>query len=231
MNQKLDELKNVGLNLIATIEVAKLPTEIIEYFKNNQVELNLEQDTLCLIANGGRTLWDHLPRPLNESLHPIDQFSIDQITKLDVDARILFPHEHLNIPLQKLGRLLNLSRPSLLGLDINKEYGVWFAFRGAFLTTKKINSKPHTNFESPCDSCIEKPCISACPANAIKNQNTPDLQNCIEFRLKENSECADKCLARLACPYQKIHQYKTEQIKYHMTRREHIENLMMIRSK
>lgn len=225
MNQKLDELKSVGLNLIATIEVAKLPTEIIEYFKTHQIEFNTEEDTLCLIANGGSTLWDHLPHPLNELTHPFDQFSIDQMKKLDVNARILFPHAQLNIPLQKIGRFLNLSRPSLLGLDINKEFGVWFAFRGAFLTSQKINSKTHEAFESPCNNCIEKPCISACPANAIKTKNMPDLKRCIEFRLTKNSKCVDKCLARLACPYQKIHQYKTEQITYHMTRNSHIKDL------
>lgn len=221
---KSDELAKFGLNLFAAVEVSTLPQDIVDIFINQKIPFQPE-DTLCVIASGGRDLWNHLPHPLNELEHPIDQFSITQIKKIDKDARVIFPHDEWNIPLQRLGRFLNLSRPSLLGLDINDEYGVWFAFRGAFLTTQKLKAKTKKHFESPCNRCVAKPCIKACPVGAVNSNCEFKLNECANHRLSSNSTCADRCLARLACSYQAQHQYKMEQIQYHMTRTVHLRKL------
>jgi hypothetical protein len=223
-------LYSLGLNLIAATEVSKLPPDLINFFSKKNISFQLT-DTLCLIASGGKELWEHLPHPLNEFDHPIDQFSIDQMKKIQVeqkiDVRILFPHPFLHIPLQKIGRFLNLSRPSFLGLDINDNYGAWFAFRGAFLTTKKLNLPSLLSFESPCDACTDRPCVNACPSKAIASKDELKMNLCIDYRLNPNSNCSDKCHARLACPYQKEHQYKMEQINYHMTTKAHLKKLSM----
>lgn len=222
---KIENLKALGLNLFASVEVGKLPDDILGIMDDQQIPY-CKEDTLCIIGHGGKDLWEHLPRPLNENLHPIDTFSTEQMKKIDADCQILFPHQVWNIPLQRIGKFLNISRRSLLGIDINKDFGLWFAFRGVFLTKEKINETKYESFNSPCDSCETKPCISSCPASAVvSNGESFKLNQCVDYRLKQNSPCADRCLARLACPYQNQHQYKLEQIQYHMTRKAHLKKL------
>lgn len=219
-----NELNHFGLNLFVGTEMAKLPAEITQFFIDQQITYD-KTDMLYLLANGGAELWNHLPHPLSAEDHPIDQFSIEQIKKIDPEARILFPHPQWNIPLQRIGRFLNLSRPSLLGLDINDEYGLWFAFRGAFLSSLKLETKTRASFESPCLSCQDRPCQSACPAQAVAADSPFLLKQCADYRLSANSNCQDRCLARLACPYQKDKQYKMEQLNYHMGNIAHLKRL------
>lgn len=219
-----NELNHFGLNLFVGTEMAKLPAEITQFFIDQQITYD-KADMLYLLANGGADLWNHLPHPLSPEDHPIDLFSIEQIKKIDPAARILFPHTKWNIPLQRIGRFLNLSRPSLLGLDINDEFGLWFAFRGAFLSTLKIETKTRASFNSPCLSCQERPCLSACPAQAVAEDSHFKLNLCADYRLSANSNCSDRCLARLACPYQKDKQYKMEQLNYHMSSIAHLKRL------
>ncbi|MFA6238564.1 MAG: hypothetical protein WC635_14615 [Bacteriovorax sp.] len=210
-------LADTGLNLFQSIEVSKLPKEILEIFYKQNIPFE-SNDTLYLFASGGRDLWNRLTHPLNESEHPIDHFSISQIKKMDPKARILFPHEEWNVPLQRLGRLLNISRPSPLGMDISNEYGLWFAFRGVFLSKQKFKTEKYKLFKSPCESCADKPCISACPGSALNPAGDFKIAKCADYRLSRDSKCAQTCLSRMICPYKAEHQYSEEQIHYHMTR-------------
>ncbi|MBC7429584.1 MAG: hypothetical protein H7336_13285 [Bacteriovorax sp.] len=151
-----------------------------------------KKKTLCLIGHGGKTLWENLPEV--KSSNPIDDFSISQmnwfaenILKSKID--ILFPDDEQIIKLQQLGRFLGLSHQSPLGFDISNEFGLWFAFRGVFLTDKKIPLIKLAPQKFPCESCTEKLCLAA-------------------------SEISD---ARLKCPVKNEHQYGLEQRNYHQS--------------
>lgn len=184
---KLIDFKSLGFNLVAQIEMSNVPYELKEIC--NEYGINYEaDDRLCLMASGGNALWKKLPHPLDKENHPIDQYSIDQIKRIDPFARIFFPDNKKTIPLQKIGRILNMSKPSLLGIDINDEFGLWFAFRGVFITKKKFALEVKADFISPCQNCQDKEC--------------------------QNIELFHK--ARLACPYKNEHRYCDEQIQYHL---------------
>jgi epoxyqueuosine reductase len=219
---KTENLLNLGLNIFAAVEVSKLPKDILDIFNAQKIPYS-DNDTLCLIGAGGKDLWNHLSHPLNENNHPIDHYSIEAMKNLDQNIQIIFPHPQWNIPLQRIGRFLNISRQSLLGIDINKEFGLWFAFRVAFLTQKKIREFKYESFNSPCESCETRDCSLTCPASAVALDFK--LDRCANHRLLKDSSCGDRCLARMACPYQKQHQYQLEQIQYHMTRADHLKKL------
>jgi hypothetical protein len=216
-----------GLNLFAATQLKNLPEDILDLLKKDNIIFDPD-DTICLIGHGGNTLWKNLSHPLNEHTHPIDNFSIEQMKLfakeiLQSEIQILFPHEKHVIPLQRLARFMNLSRASHLGLDISREYGVWFAFRGAFIVKNHKLEVAHESFISPCETCSDRPCLTACPVQAPAPVFR--LETCATYRLSKNSSCSDRCHARLACPYKSEHRYDIEQINYHMTRTAHLSRL------
>ena len=129
----IKKLKKSGLNIFASIEIEKLPRDILDIFHTQNIKYS-KDDTLCLVGSGGQKLWEKLNHPLNENQHPIDKYTIEQMKVFDPNIQIIFPHPTFNIPLQKISRFLNISRQSLIGIDIHRQ----FLFRTTPLT--KINA-------------------------------------------------------------------------------------------
>ncbi len=231
MEQHLRELAALGLNIFASCRVDRLPEEITSALTSGGITLDQNQ-SLCVIGHGGKTLWTHLPKPVWEADHPVDNFVLRHVNRLnetvfkDSTLKILYPSPEHQIPLQKIGRFLNIGRPSLLGLDINSGFGVWFAYRAAFLTNAKVPEKFWTEFRSPCDTCDDKPCRAVCPSGAVGVAPEKfNLSACAVYRFSENSKCGDRCLSRMNCSYKPEHQYPLEQQQYHMGRTAHLARL------
>lgn len=179
---QLRELSQVGLNLFSSAPVSSIPKEIYSFSENQKSK------TLVIIGHGGKTLWEHVKKTsshLDPSAHPIDQFSLSHIKSFAVNIlkdehiEILFPNDDYLLPLQKLGRFFNLAQKSALEIDISKEYGLWFAYRGVFLTDKPLPIISPLAFCSPCDTCHVRPCLTGgrnyCPYKS-EHQYTPSQQ-------------------------------------------------------
>lgn len=180
----IHSLRGLGLNIFLSTKVSDLPDNIYP-FSDEQ-----KNKTLCLLGHGGRELWKHIPD--RNIPNPIDSFCINQMqlfaeNVLTNDIEILFPNDQIILPLQKIGRYFKLSQASPLGIDISNEFGLWFAYRGVFLTDKTIPLIKLGNSIFPCESCSDKPCLSVSDANE----------------------------ARMKCPFKREHQYTTQQRQYH----------------
>ncbi|MGZ3690744.1 MAG: hypothetical protein ACXVAX_04535 [Pseudobdellovibrio sp.] len=222
----LEIISEAGLNVFASWPLEKLPEDLRAYLKTE----NQNFKSLVIFGHGGRRLWENLPENLDSAQNPVDHYSLKLVREFH-DS--LFPAEKLEIlypltphlvPLQRLGRFLNLARPSHLGLDLNVDFGAWFAYRVAFLTTAVLPEVKPGEWASPCETCVDKPCVSACPSGATRTMNF-GLSECAHFRLSQASPCLSRCLARLACPYKAEHAYTEEQINYHMMRTAHLVKL------
>lgn len=175
-----------GLNIFLSIKVSDLPQDLFPFTPAQK------NKTLCLVGGGGRSLWERLAPTLSVAPHPFDHYTLTQIqifakNFLNNDYEILFPNETYTLPLQKIGRFLNLCSQSPIGLDISEEFGLWFAFRGVFLTSENVYTKKISIPPSQCTTCYKRPCLRP----------------------------LDKDLARLSCPVKTEHQYSKEQIKFH----------------
>ncbi|MCB8946264.1 MAG: hypothetical protein H6658_21165 [Ardenticatenaceae bacterium] len=205
-----------GLNLAAVFDCAVLPEAMgvpVSGYKR-----------LLLLGHGGRRFW----RAFNEfgwqTADPIDHFSI-HLTETCLRDYLgnppylrLYPLTEHIVPLPRLGELAGWCHPSPLGLGISPTYGLWFAYRTAYLVDADLPLAPFSLPPSPCHTCADKPCITTCPASAVRLAEGFDVFKCSHFRLEESSPCQDRCLARLACPVAPEHCYTLAQVQYHYGR-------------
>ena len=214
-------LSQHGLNLTAVLDTTAFP----EQLKGTLCKHRLPPETygrLILIGNGGGVIWPHIEQNGRDDQDPIDDFSIriaEQWVKDYVKQKTirLYPKTEMLVPLQQLGVLANWCHPSPLGSSISPVYGPWFAYRVALVTTADLPLKSEPHVPSPCDSCIDKPCMTACPVKAVQGIDQFQIQPCLKHRLTDGSPCADRCLSRLACPVGTEHRYQMAQIQHHYT--------------
>ena len=84
-------------------------------------------------------------------------------------------------------------------LLVHAELGLFTSYRGAIrLNGHQPVPAPAPN---PCEGCVAKPCLTACPANAL-NQSHYDVALCHDFLdTQSGSACmARGCAVRRACP-------------------------------
>lgn len=178
---------------------------------------------IVVVGHVGSELWDLLQSHERSShilASTFDQYSRQKVQEYcthvlgNASFRLLYPTD-FPVPLQQWGALLGWSHPSPMGLGIHQEYGLWFAYRAAFLVDAPLPLSQAGSQQSPCERCQEKPCLSVCPPQALKAVSSPDIQACSSFRLKPSSPCASTCLARYACPVGRDYRYSPGQMSYH----------------
>jgi epoxyqueuosine reductase len=211
-----------GLNLLAVLDCDGLPQPAAQMMYENGVPL-VEYRRLVLVGHGGRRMWEALQEKGMESTDPVDDYSITLTQQFihdhldEAPVLWLYPQTEFVIPLQQLGEAAGWSYPSPLGSGISPAFGVWFAYRTAFLIDADLPLMYEEAAPSPCDSCVDKPCIRTCPVGAVQ-QDSFNIEGCGQHRLDRDSSCADRCLARMACPYFPEHRYTLPQIQYHYGR-------------
>lgn len=215
-------LAQAGLNLFAVFAIDRLPSQLTTAVAAN-IPLHQYQ-RLVLLGHGGQTMWQQLQASQPPATDPVDTYSIQlaqQFIDMYLDAapsRLLYPTaDPYLLPLTQLGELAGWSRPTPLGLGIHPDFGLWFAYRAAFLTSAALQpTAPISNPDAAyaCQQCQAKPCIRQCPAQAVQRHQF-HLAACVDYRLAPQSACADRCLARMACPEAPAHRYSLAQIQYH----------------
>ena len=189
-----------------------------------QIEGFSDYRQLLLIGHGGKRMWEAVQASQFRDTHdPIDSFSVDRLKSWFSDHypsckyKIIYPDRQRIVALQSLGELVGWHHRSPFRIGINQLWGSWFAYRLAVLCDSSFEVSEAMRFISPCETCIEKPCITACPADALQGCDF-SLKRCINHRLSSDSSCHDQCLARLSCPVAPQPRYTTQQINYHYCR-------------
>ena len=213
MSEPLDDkvLRAAGLQLqgvVNTVDSSEaLPESALKYRQ------------LLIFGHLGSVLWDALPRPII-SANPFEEYSIQQVTDFLArhrcdDYQFLYPSNDLFVDLRGLGKRLGWQHVSKLGIGIHPVLGTWFAYRVVVAANTCFETTSPDATESPCLSCSDKPCVAACPVGAVQEEGNFNLQACMEQRLKPDSSCADRCVAREACPVGGEYRYGREQIAFH----------------
>lgn len=174
---------------------------------------------VILIGNAGPDMFRRFARERSPATDPMDDWTRETVDAFaaDLDAKAVYPFDRPHLPFLTWARRGGGGRVSPLGLNIHPIYGLWHAYRAALLFPVVFDLPRHTAGAHPCESCENKPCLTACPVHAFDGKNY-DVAACWQHILHDRVQSCDPggCKARLACPVGKAFTYSTPQMAFHM---------------
>lgn len=174
---------------------------------------------VILIGNAGPDMWRRFSRERDPSRDTMDDWTRDAVTALarDLDAQALFPFDKPPLPFLTWARRAGAGHVSPLGLNIHPVYGLWHAFRAALAFPVVFDLPPQSPGAHPCETCTDKPCLTACPVSAFSGTSY-DVRACARHVLSDRgTDCRERgCLARRACPIGRPFTYVPAQAQFHM---------------
>jgi hypothetical protein len=217
----LDELLAEGISWLSFVPAADGPNPELCADQG-------EQGGLLLLLSFGDRFGSRVPyEAAPPDAHPFDARSRALALRFVEKARL--PNAELvypgTAPLDLRAWLAagRVQHRSPLGTGVRPDCGPWLAVRAALAVSLSPDRRavltqrfpPLTPESSPCASCEERPCARACPAQAVSEVGAFRLMDCVEERLREDSACASRCNARLACPVGSTYRYPERQLRYH----------------
>ena len=136
--------------------------------------------------------------------NPIDRWSTRVITGLatELNARPFFPFGGPPYsPFLDWAKQSGRAFASPLGMLVHDTYGMMISYRGALAFDHRFDL-PETNAISPCETCVEKPCLTSCPVAAISSDNGYDVATChAHLDTPNGATCMTQaCQIRTSCP-------------------------------
>lgn len=186
---------------------------------------------ICLIGHVGGEFW-----PVFSAwwrMHPGVSDPLDSWSKTVIEpvanatgGQAVYPSDKPWHPIQTWAMEAEGVRASPLALLIHPEFGLWHGYRGAILFEERAlgdrasfkSATTDQNLVHPCDACLDKPCLSACPVAAFSPGGFA-VSNCRSYLKTEDGRqgcMASGCLARDACPIGRAHRYSPAQLQFHM---------------
>ena len=177
--------------------------------------------SLVLVGNAGPAMWRVFEQQRTPHANAMDIWTRDVLERVavELDAAVRFPFG--GPPWHPFQRWAQRAEPvfsSPIMLLIHPEYGLWHGYRAALLFDEEIALPAPARAVSPCDSCGERPCLSACPVAAFDGTGY-DVPACAAFlETAEGTDCmSNACAARRACPVGADYRYDQAQAAFHMT--------------
>jgi hypothetical protein len=173
---------------------------------------------VILIGNVGPAMFRRFARERRKGEDPLDQWCGEVIGALaeTLGAEAVFPSGKPALPFLTWAQASGLSHSSPLGLNIHADYGLWHAYRAALLFPIAFDLPPASS-KHPCVTCAGRPCLTACPVHAFRNEGYA-VEACVDhIASPEGAECmSGGCLARRACPIGQRYAYESDQMHFHM---------------
>lgn len=178
--------------------------------------------TLILLAPHEPEFWPAFtasPEYQDGRTEPLDRWSTRMIGQLAQDhcGQALFPFG--GAPYQPFLRWAAASKrawSSPVGLLVHDRAGLFISYRGALALQKRI-AIPAAPGSSPCRTCQDRPCLSACPVGALGAEGY-DVPTCRAYIAgSSGSDCVETgCAVRRACPISLRHGRLPAQSAFHM---------------
>lgn len=178
---------------------------------------------VLLIGNIGGAMWPAFAASHAQArfaTHPMDRWTkeaLDPVASL-FGATALYPSDGPPYqPFQRWAARAEAVHVSPLRIFIHPAYGLWHAYRAAFLLPADPGLAPRQDANSPCDTCAARPCLSTCPVGAFTENGFDDRTCARHVDSSAGVECRlNGCLARRACPVGSEYSYPPAQMAFHM---------------
>lgn len=178
--------------------------------------------TLVMLGPAEPGFWAHLtatPEWQDGQPDPIDRWSARVIGGLGAafGGQALFPFGGPPYrPFYAWALRTGRAWPSPVTLLVHDRAGLMVSYRGAIALAERLDLPPAPP-RSPCDRCIGKPCLGACPAGALTERGY-DVPACHAFLgTSAGADCLSSgCALRRACPVSRAYGRLPEQSAYHM---------------
>jgi hypothetical protein len=181
---------------------------------------NLGAGTIALLGPAEPGFWptvSQTPEFADGKPNPLDRWSARVITDIadTLGGMALFPFG--DPPRPFIGWALRSGQAfvSPASLLVHKDAGLFVSYRGAVLLPKVFAlPAPAPN---PCESCATKPCLTACPPQALTVAGY-DLPACHKFLdTKDGTGCMTQgCAVRRSCPLSQSYPRIDAQSAFHM---------------
>ncbi|AUX24639.1 hypothetical protein SOCEGT47_051780 [Sorangium cellulosum] len=181
----------------------------------------LPAGTLVLLGNAGPSMW----RAFSRAREGAPDLALDDWTRTvvsalaaELGATAIFPFTGPPYwPFQRWAQRAEAVYPSPLGILIHPRFGLWHGYRAALVFAERLSLPPREDLPSPCASCVERPCLRACPVSAFSPSGY-DVKACIgHLDADPAAECMTRgCQSRRACPVGQEDIYLEEQRRFHM---------------
>ena len=186
---------------------------------NDATGFDMTGCALALIGNAGPAMFERFASERDPAHDLMDDWTRDVLTPLadQLGARVAFPFDIPHPPFLTWARAAGAGHTSPLGMNIHPKYGLWHAYRAAFIFDAAAEFQSANKAVSPCVSCANKPCLATCPAGAFSPDGY-DVAACASHLSAHKGErCrTDGCLARNACPVANEYFYSPDQTRFHM---------------
>nr|WP_245363191.1 ferredoxin [Neorhizobium galegae] len=176
---------------------------------------------VVLLGNVGGSIWPEFTewRKVHDCPDPLDTWSKTLIRPLaeQLGAAAYFPSDPPWQPFQQWAMKAEGLKSSPLGILIHPQFGLWHGYRGALGFPFAIEKSPD-EARHPCESCADKPCLSACPVNAVSLSGF-DIPRCRAYLAGDAGKATcmvSGCVARNACPVGARYRYPPKQLEFHM---------------
>ncbi len=175
---------------------------------------------IVLIGNYGPLLWPAFAAGRRDEPDALDAWTRRMVDPIAASfgAQAVYPSDRPYHPFQQWAQRAEPVHASPLGILIHPQWGLWHAYRAALLFADPVEGLPaRADAASPCDSCRDKPCLTACPVGAFDGMSY-DVASCGAHLLAHRDpHCADLgCRARDACPVAREMRYPEPQVRFHM---------------
>lgn len=187
---------------------------------------------LWLVGNVGGSLWDAFaaspfagdghPNPLDRWSRQVGDALADEHGGLAFYPFTGPPEQPGYHPFQQWAARSEAVHTSPLMLRIHPQYGLWHAYRFALVfpaldPVDRDALRAPVQGDSPCLSCKDQPCLTACPVEAFDGQAFA-VQRCSTYlHSPAGTQCMETgCQARNACPVAAELRYAPAQKAFHM---------------
>ena len=179
--------------------------------------------TIALLGLAGRRGWAAFsgsPEAQDGAADPLARWSRRVVDALaaGLGARALYPFGGPpHWPFQRWARRAEPMHVSPLGLLIHPVDGLWRGYRGALAFAEPLAVPPPRAAASPCETCVARPCLSACPVGAFTGDGYDVAACAAHLSHPAGRACMEGgCLARRACPVGAERAHEPAEAAFHM---------------